>query len=441
MIKKYIYNIANSKLSRDILYVFLGQIAIMLSVFGINKIISYYMGVESFAVYNLIKRAGGLLYCITAAGLTVALPRYCAKYSGQNIRSDFILTSLLASSLLISTAYSILISLLSYLFPKQFTYLFFQNAAANYLLIFTVLIFAFGQTYRNLLFGYYQGIGNFKKYNIAQLICSLICLVCAFYFRSNLYTMIIISYTVLTVVGVLPLLRIIHKNAKPIQNKFHKKRIRRVQRIVRSKLIKYGTPRMAHDLMIFAQDMIPLGIILYKLGTKGVALYSAGLSIPLTISPLFEFTGGVFLQRVTFLLKQNEWQKIHKMISIAFVIFLIVAIFGSIFLILARHFIVTLMFSDSFYEVIALVPYFALSILPRAVYLLYRNPLDAVSVKPYNLYSVSIRAIILIVMLLFATSIEDCAKAYLYSSIALVVFPLLFWWHVSRQYKVKHLKG
>lgn len=424
MIKHYIHKIKNSQLSKDILYVFLGQIAIMLSVFGINKIVSYYMGVESFAVYNLIKRAGGLLACVVSGGLTIALPRYLARHTSSSTFDRAIASSLTEASILIVSIYGLIVTAVCFLFPSQFNYIFFQSNEINYSLILVVVVFALGQTYSNLLFSYYQGIGNFKKYNIAQFICSSLCLFFAYIFRSNLYTFVLTSYLTLLIIGLCPMLYLKGRNSKKVTSD---NRIKRINTIVRSKLLKYGTPRLLHDLMLFAQDVIPLIIILHRFDIHIVGLYSAGLSIPLTISPLFAFTGGVFLQRVSLLVKQNDWKAINKMINIALIIFTAIAIVGTLILILTKEFIVTLMFSSEFNEVIPLVPYFALSLLPRAIYLLYRNPLDAVSERPYNLYITTLRTALLILFLFWGKSTIDCAKAYLYSSIVMAILPLIIW--------------
>lgn len=424
MIKHYIHKIKNSQLSKDILYVFLGQIAIMLSVFGINKIVSYYMGVESFAVYNLIKRAGGLLACVVSGGLTIALPRYLARHTSSSTYDQAIASSLTEASILIVSIYGLIVTAVCFLFPSQFNYIFFQSNEINYSLILVVVVFALGQTYSNLLFSYYQGIGNFKKYNVAQFICSSLCLIFAYIFRSNLYTFVLTSYLALLIIGLCPMLYLKGRNSKKVTSN---NRIKRINTIVRSKLLKYGTPRLLHDLMLFAQDVIPLIIILHRFDIHIVGLYSAGLSIPLTISPLFAFTGGVFLQRVSLLVKQNDWKAINKMINIALIIFTAIAIVGTLILILTKEFIVTLMFSSDFNEVIPLVPYFALSLLPRAIYLLYRNPLDAVSERPYNLYITTLRTALLILFLFWGKSTIDCAKAYLYSSIVMAILPLIIW--------------
>lgn len=382
------------------------------------------MGVESFAVYNLIKRAGGLLACVVSGGLTIALPRYLARHTSSSTYDQAIASSLTEASILIVSIYGLIVTAVCFLFPSQFNYIFFQSNEINYSLILVVVVFALGQTYSNLLFSYYQGIGNFKKYNVAQFICSSLCLIFAYIFRSNLYTFVLTSYLALLIIGLCPMLYLKGRNSKKVTSN---NRIKRINTIVRSKLLKYGTPRLLHDLMLFAQDVIPLIIILHRFDIHIVGLYSAGLSIPLTISPLFAFTGGVFLQRVSLLVKQNDWKAINKMINIALIIFTAIAIVGTLILILTKEFIVTLMFSSDFNEVIPLVPYFALSLLPRAIYLLYRNPLDAVSERPYNLYITTLRTALLILFLFWGKSTIDCAKAYLYSSIVMAILPLIIW--------------
>lgn len=431
MINKNLINrITHSQLSKDILYVFLGQIAIMLSVFGINKVISYYMGVESFAIYSLIKRAGGIIACITTGGMTIALPRYIARFSRKNSTDVFFANRFLGNAIKICLVYCAFIAFITILFPEGFTRLFFEEDL-NIVLVTCAIVFAFGQTFSNLLFAYYQGYGKFQKYNIAQFVCSLLCLIIAFIFKRNLYAMVLISYSTLLFIG-LGFLLYYNYQLSLVACQIKDVKSKSISRLVVGKLLQYGTPRLLHDVVLFIQDVIPLTIILHRFDLYAVGLYSAGLSIPLTISPLFAFTGGVFLQRVSIFIKQNEWKRINNLINSALVVFLIIAVLGTIILFLIQEWIVRIMFSDTFDGVLSLLPYFALSLVPRAIYLLYRNPLDAVSEKPYNLYVVGFRTVVLIIMLLHAENVIDCAKAYLYSSIVLVVLPLLIWHRLKK---------
>lgn len=86
-----------------------------------------------------------------------------------------------------------------------------------------------------------------------------------------------------------------------------------------------------------------------------------------------------------------------------------------------------LFYSSTFDGAIELSLLFSLSLIPRAIYLLYQNPLDAISAKPYNLIVVILSTILLLVLLYFATTLTQCAVAYLISSITTALLTLTFW--------------
>lgn len=411
--------IIGSSFSRDIFYVLIAQIVIMVSVFGINKIIGVYIGVVGFGVFSLIKRAGSLLSCVQRGGMNIALPRYVARFSNSSF-TNVINRSLLQTSLIIVGGYTLLTIILFLLFPSTFSSLLFQNEDIEVLLIVATFIFAFGQTYSNLIYSYYQGKGDFKKYNIVQIICSLLCLVVTFLFRSSVSNLVIASYALLSLLSIFF-----------IFVEYYRLRQYSIRKVLLKKSIatmfSYGGSRMGYDLVSLLQDILPLSIILARFSIESVGLYSAALSIPLAISPLFAFTGGVFLQRISLLYKEHNMKAIEKIINIALSLFVGIALLGSIALIVLRRPLMHLFYSTDFDEAIGMSVFFSMTLIPRAIYLLYRNPLDAISSKPYNLIVVVVSTIVLVILLLFATSLMQCAIAYLFSSLVMAILSLIFW--------------
>lgn len=411
--------VLNSQLGKDVFYVFIAQVVIMVSVFCINKIIGVFIGVAGFGLFSLIKRAGGALSAVQKGGITIALPRYMARFNKSTHKLIFH-KNLLITSLFIVGGYTLFTVLLYTLFPDTFNQLLFQQDTLASSLILATFIFSFGEVVSNLIYSFFQGMGNFKQYNIVRITGNLLCLIFSFIFRYSVVTLVIGSYTALAIFSTSVVLLELKKLEKtPIERRLLKRSI--------TTMFSYGSTRMGHELISLLRDVLPLSIILYRFDMDAVGLYSAALSIPLTISPVFVFTGGIFLQRVSSLYKERKLHAIKKVMNRVLLLFIVIAVLGTLFLIALRQPLIHLFYSSAFDEAVEMSIFFSLSLVPRAVYLLYQNPLDAISAKPYNLIAVISSTIVLLALLFFAATLTQCALAYLVSSIIMAIFSLIFW--------------
>ncbi len=408
-----------SQLGKDVFYVFMAQAMIMVCVFCINKIIGVFIGVAGFGLFSLIKRAGGVLCAVQKGGVSIALPRYLARFDKSAHRLIFH-KNLLVAALLVVGGYIALTILLYVLFPNNFSHLLFQQDTLAEYLVLATFIFSFGEVISSLLYSFFQGRGDFKQYNIVRITGNLLCLAFSFIFRYNVVALVIGSYTVLAIFSAFVVFVELKKLSKmPIERRLLKRSI--------TTMFSYGSARMGYELVSLLRDVLPLSIILYRFNMDSVGLYSAALSIPLTISPIFVFTGGVFLQRVSSLYKERKIHAIRKVLNRVLLLFLVIAVLGTLFLIALRQPLMHLFYSRAFDGAVEMSIFFSLSLVPRAVYLLYQNPLDAISTKPYNLIAVVLSTIILLALLSFSTTLIHCALAYLVSSIVMAVLSLAFW--------------
>ena len=77
-------------MSKDVIWTFTIQMAIMLCAFAITKILSNRLSVDDFGQYNLIKRSVQVLSFVMLAGVGIALPRYIPLYQkGENRKPIF----------------------------------------------------------------------------------------------------------------------------------------------------------------------------------------------------------------------------------------------------------------------------------------------------------------------------------------------------------------
>ena len=76
-----------------------------------------------------------------------------------------------------------------------------------------------------------------------------------------------------------------------------------------------------------------------------------------------------------------------------------------------------------------------LSILPQSLYLLYRNPIDAVSVTPYNTIILGICLIALVVAFYLSTTLTQMAWAYLAISVLQGVLSWATWHFIKNSHQ------
>jgi hypothetical protein len=74
-----------------------------------------------------------------------------------------------------------------------------------------------------------------------------------------------------------------------------------------------------------------------------------------------------------------------------------------------------------------------LAILPQAVYMLYRNTIDAVSVIPYNAIILGICLTVMVVTFSISTTLTQFAWAYLGVSILQGILSLIIWQSVKHK--------
>ena len=106
---------------------------------------------------------------------------------------------------------------------------------------------------------------------------------------------------------------------------------------------------------------------------------------------------------------------------------------GALFIINFKENLISLLFSKEFIDAAPLINFFALAIIPRAIFQLYKSPLEAVSRKPYNLINITIRIGAFYLILLGAESAIDCAKGYFYVGILSALLSIFSWEYVTRK--------
>lgn len=407
-----------SDLVKDLVWTFSSQLLIMLIVLIVNKMVSIHLGIEGFALYSIIKKSSTVLAALFVWGMTISLPRYLSLYRvSKDEREPF----LLPSSIIILFSLLAICLIVSILFPSVMKH-WVLGGLGDIPLLWVVIFYSFAFAFNDIVVAVFRGKSYYKRSNIVQIVTqlSLLCGVIFFHEVTSMFLswggLILLSCSLF--IG--PFLWRDMRFSHIVQDQ------KSIVPVVKS-LLRYGTPRMFSDLLYQLTSFVPLLIVLSKFGEIATGLFSTAITLQLMITPLFAFTGQIFLQRISEMVASKDFLRIRRSIRISMIIFILIASLGVVILSIGADFWVSMLFAEEFLPASSLVVIVALSLIPRAIYILLRNPLDAVSEVPYNLYTLLIWFAIYIISLYSVESIEMSAWCYTLSSCSLALTSIFFW--------------
>ena len=402
-------------MSKDVIWTFTIQIAIMLCSFAITKLLSNRLSIEDFGQYNVIKRSVQVLSFVMLAGVGIALPRYIPLY--QKSEKPKPITTLIASSLLYIIGVTIVVCLICLAFRKEMELLILGDSGNTFLFL-IALAYAFAMAMAQFAFAYYRGIGNYTWYNGAQLCIQLAMILPLIILPVLTTTNVFTSWLFITVLLV----------GFYLGRKMHvvKLEMTHLKEELQT-IVKYSSGRLIADFFLFSLSAFPLIYINNKYGLQPTAYFSVGLTLVTMVSPLFSFIGIILLPYVSECIAQNDLHKANHVISKLTSFYVVVALIITITFYFFTGFFTSLFFADSYLVTIDLSHIMILSILPQAFYLLYRNPIDAISVIPYNTFIIGFCLVVMILTFSFSSTLTQLAWAYLGVSILQGGLSFLTW--------------
>jgi len=395
----------SSKMGKDVIWTFSIQIAIMLCSFAITKLLSNRLNIEDFGQYNVIKRSVQVLSFVMLAGVGIALPRYIPLY--QKNEQPRPIGTLLASSLIYIVGVTAIVCLICLLFSNKVE-LILLGDSGNILLLLIVLAYAFAMAMSQFAYAYYRGTGNYVWYNGVQLGIQLALILPLIILPALNTTNVFVSWLVVTVVLVCYII------GRKIRIKIDD--IKNIGTELKT-IVKYSSGRLVADFFLFSLSAFPLIYISNTYGLKPTAYFSVGLTFVAMVSPLFSFIGIILLPYVAECIAKNEMKKANRVINNLAYLYIITTIVITVIIYAFTGFLTSLFFSDSYLNTIDISHIIILSILPQAFYLLYRNPIDAISVVPYNTLIIGVCLVLMIISFCLSTTLTQFAWAYLGISI------------------------
>ncbi len=399
---------------KDVLLSFSTQLVVMLILFAANKIISVKLGVEGYSVYSLIRKNGNLFSSVLLLGLVESMSFHFPRLQRgehRGLQSGFLSVVVL----LFLGVFSLLLSILL-LFPARVSDLLFASSTDRAIL-YVSFFYAVSLAVSQLMVAFYRASGSYRLWNLMSLLIQLLVLV-TFLLASDsvveLFTCISLSNLAVAAYIAIRERRFFSFRWRPI-------------RAMLPRMAIYGFPRMLSTLTYYVLDLLPLLIIVDRLGNQAGGYFAAVMSMQLLVTPLFAFLSPVLLQRLASLRSEGKFHLIFQLVRKASIVYVGVATLGYIALVVLARFIILILFTEEFMPACALLPILSLSLIPRSVYFLLSSALDAISVKPYSFYALLAWLVGLYGLLYFATTLEHFAWSYTLSSFIPTLLVVFFW--------------
>jgi O-antigen/teichoic acid export membrane protein len=145
--------------------------------------------------------------------------------------------------------------------------------------------------------------------------------------------------------------------------------------------------------------------------------------------------GIILLPYVAESIANRQLQKANQLINKLALIYLVSALFFTAVIYVFIGFLTSFFFADNYLVTTELSRIIILAVLPQAIYLLYRNPIDAISVIPYNTIILGVSLITMILAFKLSTTINQFAWSYVVVSMLQGVLSMATWHLIKQPYK------
>jgi len=427
----------SSGMGKDIVWTFSIQIAIMLCSFAITKVLSTRLSVEDFGQYNVIKRSVQVLSFVMLAGVGIALPRYIPLYrKGEEPRS---ISPLLAASLTYIAGITLTVCLLCQGFSNEMQRLILGRGDST-LLFLIAQAYAFILAMAQFTYAYYRGIGDFKWYNGTQLCIQLAIILPLVLLPQLTATNVFASWLLITAFLVLASwtreLWLKHQSSLSGNKQTSTSPTSRIADELRI-IVKYSFGRLLADFFLFSITAFPLIYISNTQGLPPTAYYSVGITFVTMVTPLFSFMGIILLPYVSECIARHEMAKASRLVNQLTSFYLLASVLFIAFLFLFTEHLTRILFAENYVAASSTTRIMIFSILPQAIYLLFRNPIDAVSLVPYNTINLGICLVTMIIAFNLCATLPQFAWSYLGVSCLQGSLSFLTW-HLIKNNFTKH---
>lgn len=420
-------------LTKDFIITVLGQVIVVVISFLVNKILSNYVSTDEFGIYNIAKRFTDVLTYIILLAMGIAVPKYLAEYKSKKDEAGVYLYWVASLILVLGTTLIVGIVVAFARVPIM-KWMFGVGGYEKYALV--SLLYALGSSLATLISSYCRGVGYFYRYNIIQIAVQILFFVVVLICSSNAFYILLFAGLAYLVADAAVLIYYFVKKRKlVVQYKSPKHYLKPLK-----ELTIYGLPRVPGEFVLFAYNLVPLVIISNKFDLTQSAFFSASLSVNSTITSAFGFIGIILLPAVSSAIATRKFDKVDKNITFLAILYVIVSALGILFIYFCGEWVIKLLYSEEYIPAVAMLAITSIAILPRSMFLLLRNPIDAVTKIPFNTINLAISFAVTCLGMALANSIELCAWVYVIGYGVLALFSLGTWLFCRRRV-IKKIKA
>lgn len=418
----------HSPMGRDVVWTFFVQILVILCGFIIIKILSNRLSVDNFGLFNVIKRSTGVLSFVILAGTGIAIPRYLPIFRNQN--ALFRCISFSQAALLIVLTMAIIVSMVCLCFPDFWSGILVGRQQWSLLVL--ALLYSFSFSIASYLYAYLRGTDQFRQFNLSQAIIQLCCVLPLLLIPVLTVQKVFMAW-IMIMLGLVICFTIaeIHRHHYVFLRRFCISAIRSQLK----EAFNYSAPRMIGDFFLFSINAFPVIYLGYYYSFRDVAYFSVGLTFVTLGTSLFSILGYILLPYVSGALARHEIRQVGRSINRLLLIYIAATVLLTLLFLLLTPSMICLFFASNYLVVTDLTRIMLFAILPQSIYLLYRNPIDAISKTPYNTMILGLCLITLVISFYLLDSLTQFAYAFLSICLLKGLLSIITWETLKKNIK------
>ncbi|MEK3738270.1 hypothetical protein BSK61_27080 [Paenibacillus odorifer] len=415
----YMKKLLKNKFSIDIFSSLLAQVLIVILNLIITKIVSTHFSLDDFGVFNVAKRFAALFAFMVLMGLGISIPKYISFEVASNSNAEAY--KYWKASLYILTIGIIITSMTCVIYKEKISEIVFGDTQYSYMVV-PIILNAVGTCLSSLLFAYYRGYNRILIFNILQITYNVVLFILAIFLKNSLNLMmwwglIWIFISLVFIVYIQIKYRYINEGYKEFF--WGKGYIK--------KLLVFGFPRIFGEFALFGYFLVPLIIFTNKYSITLAGQLSVSINFFQLATTFFGVIGYVLLPYVSEKIAKKQYGLIKKQIKKIAILYFSLSVIIVAFIFFFTKQITILFFNTSYITSVIDTKITLFGIIPYVIYLLLRNPLDAISDIPINTINLIISFAILCGVVYYSNNVHAMGLGIIISSTILGVLSYISW--------------
>ncbi len=390
------------------------QIVSLLLAIAALKLAAILFDPTNFGLYNVVRRFVSILNYPLLMGLGISIPIYVSKaYLSKNAQAHVVTTGFLWWIFL-----TILLSLINLLIPGVITK-FILGDGYDYLA--WPVLSGFSSLYLyTILYASYRGEQNFGSANLFQVIAAGFFPLITLYLSGGIVERYFYLYAVL----------MFGANMLVLVDLYKRKLLFWIDKlefiIISKKLLKFGLPRVPGEFALFGLMSCPIFFIARFDSLEMAGYVSIGFTLVQLVASFFEFIGTMLLPKSAQLISDGRHEELNHLVNKLCIYSFLAACCVSLVIYFNLEFLLGLLYKNSSLDYIEYSRMIIVSIPFYIVYLIIRNPQDALAIKPINTYNLIACFLLQLSLLIITVNIVAIdKKIVLYHLSIIIPFVLL----------------